>query len=426
MTDPNAPSTRAPNRLQRLLATLGPGLVTGAADDDPGGIATHSQIGAQFGYSMIWVGLFSYPLMAVTQEISARIGCVTGRGIAQNLRRHYPRWVLRVVVLMLLVANVANLGADLGAMGSAMQLLFGGAVEPYTTVFAVVCVLLEVFLSYARYASLLKWLTLSLFTYVAVVFAVNVPWAEALRSTVVPTFVVDAPHAMALVAMLGTTISPYLFFWQASQEVEEQVRWARTPLFVTPGAAGAEFDRIRVDTWVGMAYSTIISMFIVIATAATLHVRGVTDIETAAQAAEALRPVAGDFAFVVFACGIIGTGLLAVPVLAGSAAYAVCESFDWVEGLDHKLMDARAFYGVITAATLLGLSLNFVGIQPMRALYWSAVLNGMLAAPIMATMLVIASNPKIMGAFVLPTWLRGVGWFAAAVMFVASVAFVVL
>jgi len=325
---PRLLADRPPSALRRLLAALGPGLVTGAADDDPSGIATYSQVGAQFGYGLTWVMLFSYPLMAVTQAISAEIGAVTGNGIGQNLRRHYPRWLLRGVVALLLVANIANLGADLGAMGSALELLIGGPVLLYTALFAALCVGLEIWLSYARYAAILKWLTLSLFAYVAVVFAVHVPWREALYATFVPSIVLDSDHAMALVAVLGTTISPYLFFWQASQEVEEQLRRTHKPLYVAPAEAGPELERIRIDTWVGMGYSNLISVFVIIATAATLHAGGITEIQSTSQAAEALRPIAGVFTFALFALGIIGTGLLAVPVLAGSAAYAVCEAFD--------------------------------------------------------------------------------------------------
>ncbi len=409
-----------------FLRALGPGLVTGAADDDPSGIATYSQVGAQFGYGLCWVMLFSYPLMAVTQAISAQIGCVTGRGIARNLRRHYSPWVLRAAVVSLLVANVANLGADLGAMADALRLLIGGRGWIYTVLFAVGCVALETFLSYRRYASLLKWLTLSLFTYVAVVFAVHVPWGRALLDTLVPKISLDATHAEALVAVLGTTISPYLFFWQAAQEIEEQIRRIHKPLYVAPRFAGAELTRIRTDTWVGMGYSNLIALFIIIATAATLHAAGITDIQTSSQAAEALRPIAGPFTFAVFACGIIGTGMLAVPVLAGSAAYAVCETFGWVEGLDHKLKDARAFYAIIAVATLIGMALNFTSIDPIKALYWSAVLNGLLAAPLMAAMLLIASNPRIMGRLTLSWTMRAVGWLAAAAMGAASVAFLVL
>ncbi|OJY63397.1 MAG: iron transporter [Rhodospirillales bacterium 70-18] len=421
-----AAETLPPARRRGWLRALGPGLVTGAADDDPSGIATYSQVGAQFGFGMAWVMLFSYPLMAVTQEISAQIGCVTGAGIAQNLRRHYAPWLLRLAVGVLLVANIANLGADLGAMGAAVGLLVGGPVAAYTAGFAVLCIGLETFLSYRRYAAVLKWLTLSLFSYVAVVFVVGVPWRMALLETLIPNLQLDAAHAQAMVAVLGTTISPYLFFWQAAQEVEEQLRRTVQPLYVAPAAAGAELARIRTDTWAGMGMSNVISLFIIFATAATLHAHGVTDIQTAAQAAEALRPIAGEFAFLVFACGIIGTGMLAVPVLAGSAAYAVCEAFGWVEGLDHKLRDARAFYATIAVATMLGVVLNFVGLDPMKALYWCAVLNGVLAAPLMAAMLMIASNRAVMGEFTLRMPMRVVGWVATLAMAAASLAFLVL
>ena len=421
-----AAETLPPARRRGWLRALGPGLVTGAADDDPSGIATYSQVGAQFGFGMAWVMLFSYPLMAVTQEISAQIGCVTGAGIAQNLRRHYAPWLLRLAVGVLLVANIANLGADLGAMGAAVGLLVGGPVAAYTAGFAVLCIGLETFLSYRRYAAVLKWLTLSLFSYVAVVFVVGVPWRMALLETLIPNLQLDAAHAQAMVAVLGTTISPYLFFWQAAQEVEEQLRRTVQPLYVAPAAAGAELARIRTDTWAGMGMSNVISLFIIFATAATLHAHGVTDIQTAAQAAEALRPIAGEFAFLVFACGIIGTGMLAVPVLAGSAAYAVCEAFGWVEGLDHKLRDARAFYATIAVGSMLGVVLNFVGLDPMKALYWCAVLNGVLAAPLMAAMLMIASNRAVMGEFTLRMPMRVVGWVATLAMAAASLAFLVL
>jgi NRAMP (natural resistance-associated macrophage protein)-like metal ion transporter len=413
-------------RRRNLFKVLGPGLITGAADDDPSGIATYSQAGARFGYQMAWVLVFSYPLMAVTQTISARIGSVTGRGIARNLKLHYPPFVLRAVVIALLIANVANLGADLGAMAAAFQLLVGGPLILYTIGFAALCILLEVFTSYARYTSYLKWLTLSLFSYVAVVFAVHVPWASAIKDTFIPTLVFDSDHAEVIVAVLGTTISPYLFFWQASQEVEEQLRRATKPLCVAPSRAGPELERIRTDTWVGMGYSNIIAIFIIFATAATLHASGVTNIETSSEAAEALRPLAGDFTFAVFACGIIGTGLLAVPVLAGSAAYAVSETFNWTEGLDHKLKDARAFYATIAIAMLVGLGLNFLNIRPIKALFWCAVLNGLLAAPLMASMLLIATNRKVMGKLKLSGPMAIAGWLAAGVMAAASVAFLML
>lgn len=409
-----------------ILAALGPGLVTGAADDDPSGIATYSQIGAQFGYGLAWTMLFSYPLMAVTQEIAARIGLVTGCGIAQNLRRHYPAALLRIVVLLLVIANVINLGADLGAMGAALRLLLGGPEQVYTIGFGIVCIALETFLSYPRYAAILKWATLSLFAYVAVVFAAQVPWSVALTSTVLPGMTWDADHAMALVAILGTTISPYLFFWQSGQEVEEMHRRGAKPLCVTPRVAGPELARVRSDTIIGMGFSNLIAIFIIFATAATLHAHGVTDIKTSSQAAEALRPIAGVFTFALFAAGIIATGMLAVPVLAGSAAYGVSEMFGWTTGLRRKPREARAFYATIAAATLGGVALNFTAIDPIKALYWSAVVNGVLAAPLMAVMMLIATNRRIMGRLTLPWPMIVIGWIATAVMAVASLAFFVL
>jgi NRAMP (natural resistance-associated macrophage protein)-like metal ion transporter len=420
---PETKTAAAPLKPVGLLKSLGPGLVTGAADDDPSGIATYSQVGAQFGYGLAWTMLFSFPLMAVIQSIAARIGCVSGHGIAFNLRRHYSPWLLRAVVLLLLVANVINLGADLGAMGAALGLLIGGPDQLYAVVFAVVCVLLETYMSYARYAAVLKWATLCLFAYVAVVFAAHVPWATALTSTLVPHFVFDKPHAMAMVAILGTTISPYLFFWQAGQEVEELRRRHVKALCITPREAGPELSRIRTDTIVGMGISNLIALCIIFATAATLNANGMTDIQTSAQAAEALRPVAGVFTFALFAAGIIATGMLAVPVLAGSAAYGVSEVFGWTEGLDHRPKEAKAFYATIAVATLGGVALNFTPIDPVKALYWSAVVNGVLAAPLMAVMMVIAINRRIMGRLTLPLPMLVVGWVATVTMALASIAF---
>jgi NRAMP (natural resistance-associated macrophage protein)-like metal ion transporter len=423
---PRIPSIVAPLKQVGFLKRLGPGLVTGAADDDPSGIATYSQIGAQFGYGLAWTMLFSFPLMTVIQAVSARIGCVTGYGIAQNLRRHYSPWLLRGVVLLLLVANVINLGADLGAMGAALGLLIGGPQHLYTVLFGTVCILLETFMSYTRYAAVLKWATLSLFAYVAVVFAAHMPWGLALYSTFVPHFVFDAPHAMAMVAILGTTISPYLFFWQAGQEVEELRRRHVKALCVTPRDAGPELSRIRTDTIVGMGISNLIALFIIFATAATLNASGVTDIQTSSQAAEALRPIAGMFTFALFAAGIIATGMLAVPVLAGSAAYAVSEVFGWTEGLDRHPREAKSFYATIAVATLGGVALNFTSLDPVKALYWSAVVNGLLAAPLMAVMMVIAMNPRIMGRLTLPRPMLVVGWLATSVMALATVGFFML
>ncbi len=399
-----------------FLKQLGPGLVTGAADDDPSGIGTYSQIGAQFGYSLAWAMLLAFPLLVATQSICARIGAVTGQGIAANVRRHYPVALLRLMVLALIVANVINLGADLGAMTAALHLLLPGPVLLYTALFGIGSIAAEVFVPYDRYASLLKWTTLSLLSYFAVLLVADVDWLAVLRGQFVPTFVFDKPHAMGLVAMFGTTISPYLFFWQSAQEVEEQHRRRTRPLFVAPRKAGAELRRIDTDTITGMAFSNLTAQAIVFATAATLHAHGITTITSADQAASALRPVAGDFAFALFALGIIGTGLLAVPILAGSAAYAVSETFRWNEGLDRRPGEAKAFYAVIAMATLGGLVLNFLSIDPMLALYWAAVVNGLLAPPVMVITMLIARNPRIMGHLTISWKLAAVGWTSTAVM----------
>ncbi len=409
-----------------MLRRLGPGLITGAADDDPSGIATYSQVGAQFGYGLAWTMLFSLPFMIIIQEISGRIGCVTGRGISDNLRRHYSPWLARSVVLLLLVANTINLGADLGAMGAALRLLLGGSARLYTVGFGILCVVAEIFITYAVYAGLLKWLTVSLFAYVAVVFTVHVPWRRALFATVVPNLVLDADHAMALVAVLGTTISPYLFFWQSALEVEDRLRRGTPPLCVTPGIATPQFKRIRTDTVVGMGVSNLIAIFIIFATSATLNASGVTDIQTSSQAANALRPIAGEFTFAVFATGIIGTGLLAVPVLAGSSAYALSEAFKWRHGLDRRLLQAKSFYATIAVSTMVGVGLNFTRLDPVKALYWSAVVNGVLAAPVMTVIMLIAGNGRIMGRLTLSLPMLIGGWLATAVMLVASIGFFIL
>lgn len=415
----------ARSRIRAIGRTLGPGLVTGAADDDPSGIGTHSQIGAEFGYDLTWTFVLSFPLMVVIQEICAEIGRVTGAGIARNLHRHYPRAILWSMISLLLVANVVNLGADLSAMGAALALLIGGSVGFYTLFFGVVCIVAEVALSYPRYAGLLKWSTLSLFTYVAVVLVVHVPWSHALTSLVVPAVQWNASYATAFVAILGTTISPYLFFWQAAQEIEEQHRHHAKPLCITPKNAGPELRRIRVDTLSGMAFSTLISLAIVFATAATLHEAGIREITTSSQAAEALRPIAGQFAFAMFAIGIIGTGLLAVPVLAGSAAYAVAEMAGMAGSLDAKPLQAKLFYGTIAMTTLAGASFTYQRIDPARALYWAAVVNGVLAGPLMVMIMLIAQNRRAMGALTITRRQALFGWAATALMIGASVLFFV-
>jgi NRAMP (natural resistance-associated macrophage protein)-like metal ion transporter len=407
---------------QNLLQVLGPGLITGASDDDPSGIATYSQVGARFGYDLAWVMVFSWPLMCAIQEISARIGRVTGRGIAGNLKRHYPIGVTYVIVTLLVIANVINIAADLGAMGAALKLIIGGPALVYVALFGMVTILLEVFSQYSRYVSILKWLTLSLFAYVGVVFVVHVPWATVAHRLVVPQISFEAAYMTAIVAILGTTISPYLFFWQAEEEVDEvREKPHAKPLFRAPEQAGPEFRRIRIDTYIGMAISNAVALFIIVTVAATLHAHGVTDIQTSSQAAEALRPIAGPFAFLVFAVGIIGTGLLALPVLAGSAAYALGEAFGWHVGLARKPRRAKAFYSAIAIATLIGVALNVSSIDPIKALFWSAVINGVVAVPVMILMMHLATHEPAMGNFRLPLGLKIVGWVATAVMTVAAV-----
>ena len=427
MTDLLSPATpTAPNDVKqpetpKLLQILGPGLITGASDDDPSGIATYSQAGAQYGYQLGWTLLLTWPLMCAIQEISARIGRVTGRGIAGVLKLHYPLPVLYVCVGLLAVANVINLGADLGAMAAALNLLVGGPYLVYVAAFCVVTVLLEVFVRYSRYVSVLKWLTLSLFAYVGAAFAVHVPWGTVLHSLVVPQISFDAAYLTVVVAVFGTTISPYLFFWQASEEVEEvrELPGAK-PLARAPEQAKAELGRIRLDTYVGMAFSNVVALFIIITTAATLHANGTTDIQTSAQAAEALRPIAGPLVFLIFALGIIGTGLLALPVLAGSAAYAIGETFGWHVGLARKPAKAKAFYGVLAVAAVAGATLNFTPIDPIKALFWSAVINGIVAVPVMVMVMLLGTRETVMGRFVLPWPLKLIGWAATAVMTAAA------
>jgi NRAMP (natural resistance-associated macrophage protein)-like metal ion transporter len=415
------PDVKQPER-PKLLQILGPGLITGASDDDPSGIATYSQAGAQFGFGLSWVMLFSWPLMCAIQEISARIGRVTGRGIAGNMKKHYPAPVVYSIVALLVVANVINLGADLGAMGAGLKLLIGGPQLVYVALFGLVTVLLEVFSRYSRYVSILKWLTLSLFAYVGVAFVVKMPWGEVAKSLVIPQVSFTPAYMTVIVAILGTTISPYLFFWQAEEEVEEvKEREDAKPLERAPEQAPAELARIRIDTYVGMGISNAVALFIILTTAATLHAHGITDIQTSSQAAEALRPIAGPFAFTVFAIGIIGTGLLALPVLAGSSAYALGETLGWHVGLARKPNRAKAFYGAIAAATLVGVLLNYSPIDPIKALFWSAVINGVVAVPVMGMMMHLSSHKEAMGDFKLGRGLKIVGWLATAVMAAAAV-----
>jgi NRAMP (natural resistance-associated macrophage protein)-like metal ion transporter len=411
------------NRTRRWMRQLGPGLITGAADDDPSGIATYSQAGAQFGFQMGWTVVLTYPLMVGIQMVSARMGRVTGHGLASNIRRHFPRPVLYAIVAMLVAANTINVAADIAAMGDALELVVGGPPHGHAILFGVVSLLLQVFLPYQRYVRYLKWLTLSLLAYVAVVFTISVPWREAIVGIVWPRLALTAQALTVIVAVFGTTISPYLFFWQAAQEVEEvNADPAASPLKQAPETAREHLRRIKVDTYFGMGFSNLIALFIITSAAATLHAAGIHDIQTSAQAAEALRPIAGDATFLLFSLGIIGTGMLAVPVLAGSAAYAVTEAFEWKSGLDRKLLEAREFYAIIAFATLGGVLIDFTPIDPIRALFWSAVVNGVIAVPIMIVMMLLADDSRVMGAFTVTRRLKALGWLATWTMAAAVVA----
>lgn len=400
-----------------FLARLGPGLITGAADDDPSGIATYSQAGAQFGLGTLWSLGFTYPLMVGIQLISARIGRVTGHGLAANMRMHYPRLLLWAVVFLLLVANVINLAADLSAMGDGATLVFGGEPKVFTAGFGILALLLQIFVPYKRYVRVLKWLTLVLFSYVAVLFTIEIPWGQVLRAVVIPPLQMKPEYFTMVVAIFGTTISPYLFFWQASQEVEEmRSDPAAKPLTDAPEQARASFLRIKIDTVFGMGVSNLIAFFIVLTAALSLNARGVTDIHTSAQAAAALKPVAGELAFWLFALGIIGTGMLAIPVLAGSAAYAIAGAFNWNASLEDKFDRSRGFYTVIAVSTLLGIALGFTALDPIKALFWSAVLNGMIAVPVMVVMMLMVANRNLMGNFAASLPLRVLGWAATCAM----------
>jgi Mn2+/Fe2+ NRAMP family transporter len=402
------------------LARLGPGLITGVADDDPSGIATYSQAGAQFGLNMLWTMPLAYPLMSAIQIVCAQIGRVTGKGLAANIKTAFPPIVLKGVVLLLLIANTLNIAADVAAMGEVAELVSGFDRHLMTVVFVIVTLLLQIFVPYHRYVFFLKWLTLSLLAYAAVLFTIDVPWSEVALRTVWPKLTLNFSAATVVVGIFGTTISPYLFFWQASEEVEDLHASSGTSLLQNPGAASAELRRIQWDTWSGMLYSDLTAYFIILATAVTLNVSGITDIETAAQAASALRPLAGDFAFLLFALGILGVGLIGVPVLAGSAAYALAEAMGWQSGLERKAQDARGFYGVIAASVLAGLFIQYSPISPMKALFWSAVINGIVAVPLMVVILLIASRKSVMGAFTSSRPVLVLGWIGTAIMGLAA------
>ncbi|MGD0635115.1 MAG: divalent metal cation transporter [Beijerinckiaceae bacterium] len=407
---------------QHPLTRVGPGLITGVADDDPSGIATYSQAGAQFGLNMLWTMPLAYPLMSAIQAICANIGRVTGKGLAANIKEAFPPLVLQGVVLLLLIANTLNIAADVAAMGEVAELVSGFDRHLMTAFFVVVTLGLQVFVPYHRYVWFLKWLTLSLLAYAAVLFTVHVPWGEVALRSVWPKFTLNADAAAMIVGVFGTTISPYLFFWQASEEVEDMQANHGTALrTLDANAAAPELRRIKWDTWSGMFYSDLTAYFIILATAVTLNVNGITDIETAAQAASALRPLAGDFAYMLFALGILGVGLIGVPVLAGSGAYAFSEAMSWKLGLERKATDAWGFYGIIAVSMLAGLAIQYSPMSPMKALFWTAVINGVVAVPLMAVIILLASKKSVMGAFTSSRTLVVLGWIATAVMGAAAV-----
>ena len=401
------------------LAKLGPGLITGVADDDPSGIATYSQAGAQFGLDMLWTMPVAYPLMSAIQSMCGRLGRVTGKGLSANIKENFPPIVLKVLVLLLLIANTLNIAADVAAMGEVGELVSGIGRHWMTLGFVLTTLLLQIFIPYHRYVMFLKWLTISLLAYGAVLFTIHVPWREVISHTVWPRFTLNASAATVIVGVFGTTISPYLFFWQASEEVED-MRGA-PPLLDNPGVAGSELKRISRDTWSGMLYSNLAAYFIILATALTLHASGITQINTAAEAATALRPLAGNFAFLLFTLGILGVGLIGVPVLAGSAGYAMSEAMGWKWGLERTAKDARGFYAVIIVSVLAALAIQYTPISPMRALFWSAVINGLVAVPLMVVLILLVSRPKVMGAFTASKPIIALGWITTALMAAAGI-----
>lgn len=410
-----------PRGVRHFFAELGPGLITGAADDDPSGISTYSVTGASFGYAPLWTALFSFPLMAAVQMMCARLGMVTGLGLASNLRRNYPRGIVWAACALLILANVVNIGADLGGMAEATGMMTGLSQYVWTPIYAVVIVSLLFWTSYRHIAKIFKWLTLILFAYIIAAFLAHPDWRAVLRSTFVPHVQWSSNYLAAFVGILGTTISPYLFFWQASQEVEEERKIGRRTVTEREGATDEELRSSRRDVLVGMFFSNLVMYFIILTTAATLHSQGKTSIDTAQQAAEALKPLAGNFAYLLFTLGLIGTGMLGVPVLAGSAAYAVAEARVWRGTLEDKPQLAKKFYAVVAVAMLLGLSLNYAGIHAVKMLFLAAVLNGVLAPPLIVLVVLLTSNKKVMGKRVNTRVLTWLGWATAAIMTVAAI-----
>jgi len=413
--------------IKKILKTLGPGFITGASDDDPSGIGTYAQTGAQFGYSQLWTALFSFPFMAIIQEMCGRIGMVTGKGLAVIVKEHYVKPVLYISVLLLIVANTINIGADLGAMAASGQLVFHIPFLFLLIIITTITLLLEVFVPYPTYAKFLKYLTLSLFAYFFVAFIVKQDWGKIAFSTFIPAFSLNKDYLFNIVAILGTTISPYLFFWQCDEEVEEEIAHHRIHAMGkgVPKIRYKDIREMRFDTIFGMFFSNLVMFFIIVTTASTLFVHGITNIDTADQAAIALKPFAGDYAFLLFALGIIGTGFLAVPILSGSASYAVAESFGWKAGLSQKFKKAHKFYGIIAIATIVGLVVNFTPLKPFQLLYYTAVLNGICAPPLMALIIFIGNNKKIMGEHTNSSFSNIVGWIITIVMSVASIALII-
>ena len=414
--------TRRDNPITRLFARLGPGLITGASDDDPSGIGTYSQAGAALGFATLWTAIVTLPLMVVVQHICAKIGMVSGRGLAGVLQRYYPRWLLYPTVIGLVIANTINAGADISAISAAINMFVPIPISVMVVPIAVAIVVLQIWGSYRLIVKIFKWLSLSLFAYVIAAFLAKPDWYAVATATFIPPIRLSSEYITTIVAILGTTISPYLFFWEAREEDEDEKSEGRTKLTQRLGATDAEIKREKIDTIVGMVFCNVVFYFVILAAGATLHVSGKTDIQSATDAAQALRPLAGDLATVLFAIGLIGAGLLAVPVLTGSAAYAVAETFSWPSGLDEKPRHAKKFYAVIAVSTLVGVLIDFVGINPIKALFWTAVINGVVAPPLLVVVMLVANNKRVMGDRVNGTFANIVGWLATAVMFIAAIA----
>ena len=419
---PDSKLEREQNPVKRFFLELGPGLITGASDDDPSGIGTYTMAGAAFGFATLWTAILTLPMMAAVQFICAKIGLVSGRGLAGVLRKYYPRWLVLSAIALLVIANTINAGTDIGAIAAAINLLVPG-VSPLILVapIAIVIVTVQILGSYKLIVRIFKWLTLTLFAYILAAFLARPNWSEVLKATFVPTLRLDHQYLMTLVAIFGTTITPYLFFWQASQEVEEELKMGRTTLAKREGATDRELKWAEIDVNTGMVFATVVFYFVILASAATLHATGKTEIQTATEAAEALRPLSHGLATLLFAFGLIGSGLLAVPVLTGASAYAMCEAFKWKSGLDQKFHGARNFYLVIAVSTLIGVLINFLKIPPVTALFWAAVINGVLAPPLIVVIMLVSNSRKVMGSRTNGKLTNVLGWGTAVIMTAAAV-----